>query len=255
MAKRSKGIVIAIDGPAGVGKSTVGKMVALRLGYSFISTGKMYRALAWKALNSGADLGSEAALIRAARKARWEFRSDGGPEPRLFVDGRPVGAELSGETVGKASSAVSKFAAVRKFMRDKQRAIGVKGGVVMEGRDIGTNVFPDAEVKVFLDASPRARAGRRAMQLTAQGLAADRARILDFIMKRDRQDSRRKNNPLKRAGDAHYLDSTALSARQVAARIIRLALRLRSGQALRHGSASLTTRGSGLAGAAQKKAD
>lgn len=223
MVRRSKGIVIAIDGPAGVGKSTVGRMVARRLKYSFISTGKMYRALAWKALNTGVDLGDERALIKTARKTRWEFRADGSPEPRLFVDRRPVGEEISDETVGKASSAVSRFAAVRKFMRDRQRAIGAKGGVVMEGRDIGTNVFPDAEVKVFLDASPRARARRRAMQLKARGLAADRAGILDFIMKRDRQDSRRRNNPLMQAGDAYYLDSTDLSVIQVVGRIARLA--------------------------------
>jgi cytidylate kinase len=107
-------------------------------------------------------------------------------------------------------------------MRDMQRAIGADGGVVMEGRDIGTNVFPDAEVKIYLDASPEARAGRRVKQLIAQGLEADYAGILDFIVKRDEQDSRRKNNPLARAEGGHYIDSTGLDRDQVVEGILRL---------------------------------
>ncbi len=222
MVKHPKGIIIAIDGPAGVGKSTIGKMVAARLNYSFISTGKMYRALAWKALASGADLENEAALMRLARAVKWEFTPSGTPEPQLCVDGRPLDREITDETVGKASSAVSKFAGVRGFMRDMQRTIGAEGGVVMEGRDIGTNVFPDAELKIYLDASPEARAGRRAGQLRAQGLEADHAAILDFILQRDEQDSRRKNNPLKRAEGGHYIDSTGLDRGQVVMEILSL---------------------------------
>ncbi len=222
MTKRSKGIIIAIDGPAGVGKSTIGIMVAARLGYSFISTGKMYRALAWKALASGADLEDEAVLMKLALAVKWELKPSGTPEPQLCVDGRPLDLEITDETVGKASSAVSKFAGVRRFMCDMQRAIGAEGGVVMEGRDIGTNVFPDAELKVYLDASPEARAGRRAGQLRARGLESDGAAILDFIIQRDEQDSRRKNNPLKRAEGGHYIDSTGLDREQVVMEILRL---------------------------------
>ena len=222
MTKRPKGIIIAIDGPAGVGKSTIGKMVAARLNYRFISTGKMYRALAWKALAAGADLENEAALMELARGVRWELKDSGTPEPQLCVDGRPLDREITDETVGKASSAVSKFAEVRVFMRDMQRGIGAEGGVVMEGRDIGTNVFPDAELKVYLDASAGARAGRRVGQLRAAGLEADSAAILDFIIKRDEQDSRRKNNPLKRADGGHYIDSTSLGRDQVVTEILRL---------------------------------
>jgi cytidylate kinase len=222
MKKRSKGIIIAIDGPAGVGKSTIGKMVAARLNYSFISTGKMYRALAWKALTSGASLENEDALIKLARAVKWELKPSGTPEPQLCVDGRPLDLEITDEAVGKASSAVSKFAGVRGFMCEMQRAIGVEGGVVMEGRDIGTNVFTDAELKIYLDASPEARAGRRVGQLRAQGLEADRAAILDFIIKRDSQDSQRKNNPLKRAEGGHYIDSTKLDRDQVVKEILRL---------------------------------
>ena len=222
MAKRSKGIIIAIDGPAGVGKSTVGRAVAADLNYSFISTGKMYRALAWKALASGANLEDEAALMRLALAAKWELKPSATPEPQLCLDGTPLDREITDETVAKASSAVSKFAEVRKFMRDMQRSIGAQGGVVMEGRDIGTNVFPDAEVKIYLDASPEARAQRRVGQLRAQGLEADYAATLDFIVKRDDQDSRRKNNPLKQAEGCHYVDSTVLDRDQVVKEILRL---------------------------------
>jgi cytidylate kinase len=222
MKKRSKGVIVAIDGPAGVGKSTIGRMVAAALSYSFISTGKMYRALAWKALASGTDLEDEPALMRLAEAARWEFKPSGTPEPRLCLDGAPLDREITDETVAKASSSISKFASVRKFMCDMQRGIGAEGGVVMEGRDIGTNVFPDAELKVYLDASPQARAERRAAQLREQGLQADHKGILNFIIERDSQDSRRKNNPLRRAEDGHYLDSTKLKPEQVVAEILKL---------------------------------
>jgi len=222
MPKRPKGIIVAIDGPAGVGKSTIGKAVAARLNYSFISTGKMYRALAWKALSSGVDLENESGLIHLARSVKWELKPSDTPEPQLCVDGRPLDREITDETVGKASSAVSKFAEVRGFMRDMQRAIGAEGGVVMEGRDIGTNVFPDAELKIYLDASPEARAGRRVGQLRDQGLESDRAAILDFIISRDSQDSRRKNNPLKQAEGGHYIDSTSMDRDQVVMEILRL---------------------------------
>src|SRR3989338_1713883 len=161
---RANGLVIAIDGPAVVGKSTVGKLVASRLGYSFISTGKMYRALAWKALELGVSL-----------------------EDDVSLDGRVLVLELAEERVSRASSAIARFAGVRLFMKDMQRQAGLEGGVVMEGRDIGTNVFPDAELKVYLDASPEARARRREGQLKLQGLPANYAEILDFFIKRDAQ--------------------------------------------------------------------
>ena len=220
--KRPKGIIVAIDGPAGVGKSTIGMAVAERLSYRFISTGKMYRALAWKALAAGADLDDENALVRLALAVKWELKASGTPEMRLCVDGTVLDREITDETVAKASSAVSRFSGVRDFMREMQRAAGVEGGVVMEGRDIGTNVFPDAEVKIYLDASPEARAGRRVGQLRERGLAADYDAILAFIAGRDEQDSGRKNNPLKRAEGGHYIDSTDLSREQVVKEILRL---------------------------------
>lgn len=219
---RARGIVIAIDGPAGVGKSTVGKMVAGRVGYSFISTGKMYRALAWKALELGLDLEDDGALVRLAGSLKWEFPAGSGPEAGISLDGRVLDNEIIDERVSKASSGIARFSGVRLFMRGMQRQAGSAGGVVMEGRDIGTNVFPDAELKVYLDASPEARARRRAGQLRAQGLEADYAQILDFIIKRDAQDKGRKNNPLTKAPGAHYLDSTAMPREKVVDAIVQL---------------------------------
>lgn len=219
---RANGIVIAIDGPAGVGKSTVGKMVAKRIGYSFISTGKMYRALAWKALANGLGLEDDEKLVALARSLRWEFPKGAGPEADVSLDGKVLALELSEESVSRASSAIAKLPGVRLFMKDMQRQAGISGGVVMEGRDIGTNVFPDAELKVYLDASPEARARRRVGQLKEQGLPADHAEILDFIVKRDAQDSGRKNNPLRKADDAHYLDSTVVTRDAVVEVIVEL---------------------------------
>jgi len=219
---RPAGLVVAIDGPAGVGKSTVGKLVASRIGYSFISTGKMYRALAWKALETGLGLEDEAGLIALARRTDWKFPKGAGPEADVAVDGRRLDRELSDERVGRASSGIARLAGVRLFMKDMQRQAGLSGGVVMEGRDIGTNVFPDAELKVYLDASPQARAERRAAQLREQGLEADYGQILDFIIKRDAQDSGRANDPLRKADDAHYLDSTSVSREKVVETIVSL---------------------------------
>ncbi len=220
--RRPKGIIIAIDGPAGVGKSTIGRLAASRLGYKFFSTGRMYRALALKALEAGLPVDDGPALAALARRLRWEFRDAAGPEHDMYVDGVLMGDQLSDEKVSRASSAVARLREVRDFMRDSQRGAGRDGGVIMEGRDIGTNVFPDAELKIYLDASPEARAARRAGQLKELGQPAGYAEILDFIKKRDAQDSGREHSPLKKADDGHYLDSTSLTRDQVVEEIVRL---------------------------------
>ncbi|HOI42196.1 MAG TPA: (d)CMP kinase, partial [Elusimicrobiales bacterium] len=162
------------------------------------------------------------ALAELAGRLRWEFRDAAGPEHDMYVDGALMGDQLSAEKVSRASSAVAKLREVRDFMRDRQRDAGREGGVIMEGRDIGTNVFPDAELKIYLDASPEARASRRVGQLKQLGQPADYGEILDFIKKRDAQDSGREHSPLKKADDGHYLDSTSLTREQVVEEIVRL---------------------------------
>ncbi|MCR4821191.1 MAG: (d)CMP kinase [Elusimicrobiales bacterium] len=219
---RKNGIIIALDGPAGVGKSTVGKRIAAAVGYKFVSTGKMYRALAWKALQASVPLNDEQALLELADSVKWSFPKGEGPEADVALDDRILQDEIIVEEVSRASSVIAMLPGVRQLMKKMQQMAGAAGGVVMEGRDIGTNIFPDAELKIFLDASAEARASRRVGQLKAQGHAADYEEILSFIKKRDYQDSTRKVNPLKKADDAIYLDSTFLNQDQVVEKIIAL---------------------------------
>lgn len=210
-----KKIVVAIDGPAGVGKSSVGRQFAGAINYRFISSGKMYRALAYMAIKRGISVQDEGALLSLARSLSWEFKEADGCEPVLYLGGQPLDKELSDEAIGKATSSVARLPMVREFLVGKQREIGSNGAIVMEGRDIGTNVFPDAELKFYLDASPQARAKRRVIQLKEAGLEADYEEILKMILDRDAQDSLRKHNPLKKADDAIYIDSTQISRDEV----------------------------------------
>lgn len=218
----AKRAVIAIDGPAGAGKSTVGKLAASRLDYRFLNTGEMYRALTWRVLQARISTSDEESIIRLAEKIKWEFKSIAGPAIRTFADGVLVGRQILDERVGKKSSLVAGLPSVRKFMRKIQRALGSVGGIVMEGRDIGTNVFPDADLKIYLEASSRERALRRFRQLRKQGFKADYDVILDSIRKRDSQDARRRINPLKKARDSVVIDTTKMTLRQVASRILEL---------------------------------
>ncbi len=212
-----------MDGPAGVGKSAVGSLVAKKLGYRFINTGEMYRALTWKAFQEGVDVADARALTRLARRIRWEFKVlDDGVVIRTFVDGRNVANYIRDERVGRNSSKVAGVPGVRKLLRTMQRRLGRDGGIVMEGRDITTNVFPDADFKVYLDASIEERASRRTKQLRQQGKAADLEKISQSILQRDKQDAQRKINPLRQAKDAFVIDSTQLTLHQVAEEILRM---------------------------------
>ena len=217
---RKNGIVIALDGPAGAGKSTVGKAVASAVGYKFVSTGKMYRALAWKALQTSTPLDDERKLLDLADSMKWTFPKGEGPEADIALDGRVLRNELIVNEVSKASSTIAMLPGIRALMKIMQQKAGEDGGVVMEGRDIGTNIFPDAELKIFLDASAEARAERRVSQLKKQGLEANYDEILSFIKKRDEQDSTRKINPLKKADDAIYLDSTKINQEEAVKKIV-----------------------------------
>lgn len=220
---RPNGWIIAMDGPAGVGKSTVGNLVARKLGYHFINTGEMYRALTWKALEDGLDLHDEEAVLALAVKINWEFKpTEGGTTLKTFIDGQGVTTQIRDEKVSKNSSVIAANVGVRKFLTALQRRLGRDGGIVMEGRDITTNVFPDADYKIYLDASIDERADRRYRQLKAAGQDADRQKIKEAILTRDLNDLKRKINPLTQASDALVIDSTKLSLHQVAGKILRL---------------------------------
>jgi len=223
VSRRRKGLIIAMDGPAGVGKSTVGGLVAKSLGYQFINTGEMYRALTWRALEDGVDLDDHEAVVALAKRLRWEFKpiEDGGVSLKTFLDGTPVTSQIREERVSVNSSRVAANPGVRRLLSKFQRDLGEDGAIVMEGRDITTHVFPDADVKIYLDASPEERATRRYRQLKGAGQEADKAAILAAILKRDLNDLKREINPLKQAADALVIDSTKLTLHEVAEKILR----------------------------------
>jgi len=213
---------IAMDGPAGVGKSTVGSLVARRLGYHFINTGEMYRALTWKALAEGLDLGDQEAVLALAKRLRWEFRPTEEGTLKTVIDGQGVTVRIRDERVSEGSSIVAANPGVRSFLCRLQRRLGRRGGIVMEGRDITTHVLPDADFKIYLDASIEERARRRCRQLKASGQKADYGKIREAILARDLNDLKRRINPLARARDAILIDSTRMTLREVARRILRI---------------------------------
>lgn len=212
----SRPLVIAIDGPSGAGKSTAGRTLATRLGYVFVDTGAMYRALAWKALGSHISLDDGEALARLARATRIEV-TDGGR--RVLVDGEDATAAIRTREVSAAASRVSVHAPVRREMVARQREMGEHGGVVLDGRDIGTAVFPRADVKFYVDADPVRRARRRADELAAAGSTFDLAAIERDIRERDHADMTRRDSPLTRAHDAIHIDTTDLTPEQVLERM------------------------------------
>jgi CMP/dCMP kinase len=218
-----RGLVIAIDGPSGAGKSTAGRALAERFGYLFLDTGAMYRALALQALRRGIALDDEEGLAGLAAGVRIDFEP-GGHGVRL--DGEDVSAAIRGRDVTVAASRVSAHPRVRREMVARQRELGRQGGVVLDGRDIGTAVFPDADVKFFLDADPRRRALRRHRELTEAGAAADVDAIEHEIRARDEADTRRRDSPLTRAPDAVAFDTTELEAAEVVERMAEVVRRL-----------------------------
>lgn len=212
---RTNGMLIAIDGTAGTGKSTVGKAVAAKLGYGFLSTGEMYRALAYKVFEKNIVPEDHDAVLTTARALRFTFVRQPDATLKMYVDGDYLGDKLHLEEVGNVASRVSTNGEARRVLTEKMRAVCEDGGVVMEGRDVGTVVFPDAEMKFYLDASAAERAKRRVLQLKAAGEKADYDQILKLIEERDWRDSHRAVSPLKPAEDAVIIDTSKLNLQQV----------------------------------------
>ncbi len=216
------GCMVAIDGPAGAGKSTIARAVAEHCGYTYVDTGAMYRAVALHAMRAGLDPAEEAdAIAELAGRLRFEFRAVG-DEQHLFVDGEDVERAVRAPEVGNLSSPVSAIPAVREHLVAAQRRMAERVPVVMEGRDIGTVVFPDALLKIFLTASAEERARRRYEQLNAAGQAADLEQILADQRARDRRDMTREVAPLRKAEDAVEIDTDPLTIEQVVERVIEL---------------------------------
>jgi len=216
------GLIIAIDGPVGSGKSTLARRVASMLGYIYVDSGAMYRSVALKALRHGVSLDATEQLTALAGRTRIDLRAEDGTQ-RVFLDGEDVTAVIRTPEVAQAASKVAVVPGVRKVLVAEQRRAGQQGGVVMEGRDIGSVVFPDAQLKIFLTASPEIRAERRWREHQQKGDAIDLARTLEEIHERDRRDRERTTSPLVRAQDAVVVDSTAMDAEEVARLVVMLA--------------------------------
>jgi len=222
-------LTIAIDGPAGSGKSSVARRVATLLGYLYLDSGAMYRALGLKALQRGVALQNEPDLETLAKETHIELRAPtqeqeaAGAKNCVFLDGRDVTKEIRTADVAQAASRLATIAGVRRVLVAEQQRAGAGGGVVMEGRDIGTVVFPNAELKIFLDASPEERAERRWKEHQEKGDRITLPEVFDEVIERDKRDRERKVSPLVRASDAVLVDNTAMGIEETARLIVMLA--------------------------------
>jgi cytidylate kinase len=214
-----KHLVVAIDGPAGAGKSTIARRVAAKMGFVYIDTGAMYRAVALWALRQNVDLSEAGRLEELAQAARIEFAPGASG---VLLNGADVTEAIRSPEISQAASRVSSIPGVRKALVEKQREMGARQSVVMEGRDIGSVVFPDAGVKVFLDADPAERTLRRARELEQQGETVRAEEVAEQILERDQRDRTRAAAPLVQAPGAVYLDTTRLTLDQVEAVILNL---------------------------------
>ena len=216
-----KKLIIAIDGPVGSGKTTVARRVASLLGYLYVDTGAMYRALALKAQRENVPLDSEDRLAQMAGQTRIDLRIDNGTQT-ILLDNEDVTSAIRTPEVSQAASKIAVIQGVRRVLVAEQRRAGQLGGVVMEGRDIGTIVFPDADLKIYLTASVEVRAQRRWLEHQQKGDKVDLTRTIEEVRERDQRDVQREHSPLKRAPDAVLVDSTAMEADEVARLIVLL---------------------------------
>lgn len=214
--------VVAIDGPAGAGKSTAARRAAEALGFVLVDTGALYRGVALVAKERGVDLEDGEHVAAVARSLELRFASGQEGEPKLFIDGQDCTAAIRRPEISTAASVVSAHPAVRAALLDLQRELGARGGVVLEGRDIGSVVFPDAEVKIYLTASDEERARRRVDDLHQRGFDADLAAVIAEIRERDRRDSERDVAPLTIAEGAIVVDTSELSFDEVVGRLVEI---------------------------------
>jgi cytidylate kinase len=225
----SRPLIIAIDGPSGAGKSTLGRRLARELGLLYIDTGAMYRAVALAAVTSGVELSDAARVSEVARRA--SIRLEGDPDSlRVILDGRDVSGAIRGEEVGQAASVVSTIPDVRRELVRRQREMGAAGGVVLDGRDIGTVVFPAADVKFFLTARPEERARRRLGEERARDRSQTFEETLADINERDLRDTTRDDSPLRAAPDAVVIDTTGLSIDDVFRRMLQVIRERQAGE-------------------------
>ena len=211
--------VIAIDGPAGSGKSTTAKILAARLGYIYLDTGAMYRALTWLAVQNGVAPSDNSRLEVLARSASIEFRTTEDVN-RVFINGWEVTAEIRSPMVTQLVSEVSAHPKVRLAMVEKQRAMGARSGVVAEGRDTTTVVFPEADVKIYLDADVQTRAQRRLIDMTRLGVSSTLEEQIADLQRRDKLDSEREHSPLRRARDAHVVNTSQTTIEEQVERVL-----------------------------------